>query len=149
MVLNQQRSVRVPVAALEDFLGRVQRALRVGACEVTVCLVSDARIRRLNRVYRRKDRPTDVLSFPAGEGIGPNGAPGRRGRPPGCLGDIAIAPATARRNARRTGRALAHELRVLVLHGVLHLVGYDHETDRGEMARVEARLRRRLGLALS
>jgi len=68
-------------------------------------------------------------------------------KPGECLGDIAISPATARRYAKKNGRKLSSELRVLILHGVLHLLGYDHETDRGEMDRVERKLRRRLGLA--
>jgi probable rRNA maturation factor len=74
--------------------------------------------------------------------------PGRRSRSKAeaFLGDVAISPATARRNAKRLGRTLPSELQILILHGLLHLLGYDHETDRGEMDRVEARLRQRLGL---
>jgi probable rRNA maturation factor len=88
-------------------------------------------MRRLNRAYRRADRVTDVLSFP-GEGT--------------ALGDIAIATGVARRQARAHGHDAAVEVRLLALHGLLHLLGYDHEADRGEMARVEDRLRRRSGL---
>ncbi len=99
---------------------------------VTVGIVSDRRVRRLNRVYRQKDTPTDVLSFPS--------------REPGYLGDIVIAAGVARRQARDAGHSLQTELRVLALHGLLHLLGYDHERDDGRMARVEARLRRRGGL---
>ena len=139
MVLNRQKKVRVELAPLETFLREVQAAVRLRKAEVTVCLVSDARMARLNR-YRRKSGPTDVLSFPAG-------SLRRRAREARFLGDIAIAPETARRYARRNGRTLGDELRVLVLHGVLHLLGYDHETDHGEMNRLERRLRRRLGVA--
>lgn len=99
---------------------------------VTVAIVSDRRIRTLNRRYRRKDRATDVLSFPSTE--------------PGYLGDIVIAAGVARRQAREAGHSLQTELRVLALHGLLHLLGYDHERDAGRMARVEARLRVRGGL---
>jgi probable rRNA maturation factor len=103
---------------------------------VTIALVSDAAMRRLNRTYRGMDHATDVLSFPEPPG-------GRRGR---SLGEIAIATGVARRQARARGHAESTEWRVLALHGVLHLLGYDHEADRGEMARLEDRLRRRGGL---
>jgi probable rRNA maturation factor len=93
----------------------------------------------LNKTFRKKHGPTDVLSFPA------NGA-----RPtPGAqyVGDIAISPETARRNARRFSRSLPVEMRILILHGMIHLAGFDHETDHGEMDRLERRLRIRLGIA--
>jgi probable rRNA maturation factor len=99
---------------------------------MTVALVSDRRIRTLNRTYRKKDTPTDVLSFPAGE--------------PHELGDVVIAAGVARRQAREAGHPLQTEIRVLALHGLLHLLGYDHDSDAGRMARLEARLRRRGGL---
>ena len=97
-----------------------------------MALVPDSRVRALNRQYRRNDRATDVLSFPSGA--------------PGQLGDIVIAAGVARRQARRAGHSLRTELRVLALHGLLHLLGYDHERDAGQMARLEARLRMRGGL---
>ena len=100
---------------------------------VTVAVVSDARVRSLNDRYLGKDVPTDVLSFPAGE--------------PGELGDVVIAAGVAGRQARRAGHPLAVELRVLALHGLLHLLGYDHERDDGRMARLERRLRLKGGLA--
>ncbi len=99
---------------------------------VTVAIVSDARVRALNRQYRRKNKATDVLSFPSGER--------------GYLGDVVIAAGVAARQARDAGHSLATELRVLALHGLLHLLGYDHERDDGRMARLERRLRRRGGL---
>jgi probable rRNA maturation factor len=99
---------------------------------VTIAVVSDGRIRALNRRYRRKFRVTDVLSFPS--------------EAPGYLGDIVIAAGVARRQARQAGHSLQTELRVLALHGLLHLLGYDHERDDGRMARIEARLRVRGGL---
>ena len=99
---------------------------------MTVALVPDSRVRRLNRQYRQQDAPTDVLSFPADE--------------PGQLGDVVIATGIARRQAAAAGHAFGTELRVLALHGLLHLLGYDHERDDGQMARVERRLRRAGGL---
>ena len=99
---------------------------------VTVALVPDTRIRQLNARYRGKNSATDVLSFAAGE--------------PGFLGEVVIASGVARRQARQAGHAVQVELRVLALHGLLHLLGYDHERDDGRMARVERRLRRKGGL---
>jgi probable rRNA maturation factor len=99
---------------------------------VTVAIVPDARVRALNREYRRKDTSTDVLSFPSEER--------------GHLGDVVIAAGVARRQARDAGHSLQTELRVLALHGLLHLLGYDHERDDGRMARLERRLRREGGL---
>jgi probable rRNA maturation factor len=159
MVFNRQRDIRISTAPLERFADRVSRELKLGDAEFTVCLVSDSAIARWNRAYLGKPAPTDVLSFPAGEPVGSrNGRNGNvrraaRAKPacePPCtyLGDIAIAPAVARENARRFGRTLSEELRILILHGVLHLLGYDHERDEGQMERLEARLRRRLGLSV-
>jgi probable rRNA maturation factor len=99
---------------------------------MTVAIVSDARVRALNRKFRKKDRATDVLSFPSEE--------------PGYLGDVVISGGVAARQARAAGHSLATELRVLALHGLLHLLGYDHERDDGQMARLERRLRRVGGL---
>jgi probable rRNA maturation factor len=99
---------------------------------MTVAVVPDGRVRALNYRYRRKDRVTDVLSFAAEER--------------GALGDVVIAAGLAARQARQAGHSLAVELRVLALHGLLHLLGYDHETDDGRMARLERRLRRKGGL---
>jgi probable rRNA maturation factor len=122
--------------------------------DVTIVLTTDARMRTLNREYRAKDYATDVLSFP-GEEKETTGTPRpRRGRGAGVrglalrrhLGDIVIARGVAARQAREAGHALATEFRILALHGLLHLLGYDHERDAGKMARVEKRLRRRGGL---
>ena len=115
---------------LSRWLASVAPARARGA--MTVAIVPDGRVQQLNRRYRRKDTATDVLSFPSDE--------------PGYLGDVVIAAGVARRQAADGGHALQHELRVLALHGLLHLLGYDHERDDGRMARVEARLRRRGGL---
>lgn len=150
MILNRQRSVRPPMQALRTFLTRVRRELRLGKTEFSVCLVSDAEIAEMNRRFRRRRGPTDVLSFPATRRAK---AAARRVRARTSngesmtLGDIAIAPAVAQRNARTYGRTFPQEMKILILHGVLHLLGYDHEADRGEMDRKELKLRRRLGLA--
>ncbi len=128
--------------ALPRWLTRVAPASARGV--VCVAVVSDAVVRRLNRVYRRKDASTDVLSFPAsGAGIQPGQSRGRRGPALPHLGDIVIAKGVAMRQAKARGHAETTELKVLALHGLLHLLGYDHERDNGEMARVERRLRRK------
>ena len=153
MILNRQRAVRVARQPLELFLGRVNQTLGLERADVSICFVSDTEIARMNEAFRKKKGPTDVLSFPAVRHRSPIAVPQRRksgrlrkAKDEVFLGDIAISPATARRNAKQLGRTLASELQILILHGVLHLLGYDHETDRGQMDRVEARLRRRLGL---
>jgi probable rRNA maturation factor len=109
---------------------------------VTVVLATDARVRKLNHEYRGKDYATDVLSFPGEDDANPRAVKALTRH----LGDIVIARGVATRQARDAGHALATELRILALHGLLHLLGYDHERDAGEMARVEKRLRRRGGL---
>ena len=152
MILNRQHTVRVSVGELGEFLSRARRALRVPAESVTVCLVANSEMARWNRAYRGKPGPTDVLSFPADAARnGRTGAVPRRKKSQlvaaNYLGDIVIAPAVARRNARRFGRTFGEEMRILILHGMLHLMGYDHETDSGQMNRRELRLRRALGLA--
>ncbi len=130
VLLNRQRQRPVSAARLRRVLRAAARALRVRG-ELALVLAGDGLLRRLNRDYRGKDETTDVLSFP-GEG-------GEAG-----LGDIVISVARAERNARGLGRTLAQELDVLALHGFLHVLGYDHETDDGTMDRLEGRLRRRL-----
>jgi probable rRNA maturation factor len=120
----------VDATRLRRVLKGAAAVLRVSG-EVTLVLAGDGTLRRLNREYRRRDRPTDVLSF--------TGSGGREG-----LGDIVISLKTAERNARGEGRRLSQELDILALHGFLHLLGYDHETDDGAMDRLEGRLRRRL-----
>ena len=125
------RAVRVP--GLATWLSGA--APRRAKGTVSIALVSDRRMRALNRTYRGADYATDVLSFPADAGM-----------ETGHLGDLAIARGVARRQARRAGHSEGTELRVLALHGLLHLLGYDHEQDHGQMARLERRLRRQAGL---
>lgn len=130
---------RPVAAALGRWLEGVAPARARG--RIHVALVSDAVVRRLNRQFRGKNRATDVLSFPASEGP-------RLPQVPLFIGDIVIATGVAQRQARERGHAAATELKVLALHGLLHLLGYDHEdaNDQGAMARLERRLRRRGGL---
>jgi probable rRNA maturation factor len=128
--VNRQRKRRVAKARFLRLLREAAGRLRVSG-ELALVFAGDGVLKRLNGRYRGKDRPTDVLSFP-----GPGGAEG--------LGDILISMPAAERNARRLGRTLAQELDVLALHGFLHLLGYDHETDDGAMDRLEGRLRRRV-----
>ena len=144
---NRQRAVRLARRPLESFLRRVRDEVGFRSAGVTVCLVSDTEIARLNETFRKKKGPTDVLSFPTVARRRPVRLGSKMVKPGKYLGDIAISPATARRYARKHGRNFSNELQVLILHGVLHLLGYDHESDRGEMDRVERKLRKRLGLA--
>ncbi len=148
-VNNRQRAVRVARGPLESFLRRAKNELGLEEASLTVCLVSDAEIARMNDKFRKKKGPTDVLSFPtvARRRLVRRPRGSKQVKAGEYLGDIAISPATARRYAKKNGRKLSSELQVLILHGVLHLLGYDHETDRGEMDRVERKLRKRLGLA--
>ena len=120
----------VSARALEQFAARAQRAAGVRG-EVSVLVTSSAELRRLNCCFRGKNTVTDVLSFSSAGGT---------------AGDIAISAEVGERNARRLGHSAADEMKILILHGLLHLAGYDHETDGGAMARKEARLRRALGL---
>jgi probable rRNA maturation factor len=129
------KDLRLPSArALARFLAGAQAAIRLKG-EVTVLLTTDATIRKLNRQFRGKNQATDVLSFPA-EGIGVEK----------IAGDLAISVPAALKQAVDQGHSLATEIKVLILHGLLHLAGYDHETDEGKMARRERLLRARLNL---
>jgi probable rRNA maturation factor len=121
-------------SGLVRFLREAQRAVGLDG-GVDVLLADDRTLRRLNREFRGKDKATDVLSFPAAEDV--------RGD---LAGDLAISLETAERQASEQGHSLRDEVRVLLLHGLLHLSGMDHETDRGEMAATEAELRERLKL---
>jgi probable rRNA maturation factor len=120
------------IPASRDSGGRVRGTRASESDDVSVLFCGDRRMRTLNRRYRRKDRSTDVLAFPAGGG--------------GLLGDIVVSIPYAFRQARRRGEPVAREIDRLLVHGLLHLSGYDHETDDGEMDALEAGLRRRLGI---
>ena len=123
--------MRLPREPIEKFARTLQAQVAKG--RAFDCLITtDAELQRLNRTFRGKDYPTDVLSFPAADGR--------------HLGDIAISYQRARSQARDFGHSTEEEIRVLMLHGVLHLTGMDHETDSGRMARAEKRWRANLGL---
>jgi probable rRNA maturation factor len=139
MIVNRQRRVPVAITPLLRFYELVRRELGFAPESVTIQLISDESMARLNETFRKKQGPTDVLSFPSNGARPPHGVK--------YIGDIAISPETARRNARRFSRSLPAEMRILILHGMIHLAGYNHETDHGEMDRLERRLRKRLGVA--
>lgn len=123
--------------SLARFLARAKRAVGLGGA-VTVLITTSRELQTLNRRFRGKDTPTDVLSFPSGMA----GA-----RP--FVGDVAISADIAARHARRLGHSTADEVKILTLHGLLHLAGYDHESDRGEMALREQLLRKKLALPVA
>jgi probable rRNA maturation factor len=125
---NPNRYPEARARALRPWLERLVGELAPEARSLGVRFAGDRELRRFNLQYRGKDKPTDVLSFPGEEGH---------------LGDILISVPTARRQAESAGHPTERELKVLLLHGVLHCLGYDHETDQGEMERLERRLRRR------
>ncbi len=131
-LLNPNRYPEARGRELGDWLRGVVAELAPDADSFSVRFVGDRAMRKINREFRGKDRSTDVLSFP--------GEPTPEGR---HLGDVAISIPTARRQAADRGRAVEREVRTLLLHGVLHCLGYDHESDDGEMERIERRLRRR------
>jgi probable rRNA maturation factor len=137
-VVGDARGRSVRVAGLASWLRHVAPLTVRGS--VSIALVSDDQVRRLNRRYRRKNHLTDVLSFPA------DPAPPVAAGVSGFLGEIVIARGVARRQARAARHSELTELKVLVLHGLLHLLGYDHEQDDGRMRRIEHRLRRQGGL---
>jgi probable rRNA maturation factor len=150
VAVNRQRRRRVDLRRLTSVLRGAADALRIRG-EVALVIAGDTVLHDLNRRYRGKDKPTDVLSFPGpcGEHVaGPKES--RRSECAACvgqtpsLGDIVISVDTAAANARDLGRTLPQELDVLALHGFLHVLGYDHETDDGTMDRLEKRLRKRL-----
>ena len=142
-VVNRQRLCAIdeaPIARVAD--AALKAAGRRGA-SLTVAFVRDRAIRKMNRQFRGKDDATDVLSFPAADATGESFSEASA-ESADFLGDIVIATDTARRQADEAGHTLERELNELVIHGTLHLCGYDHETDNGEMNRLELKLRRRL-----
>lgn len=138
-VVNRQRKVGVDLARWREFVGRALAVVPAGGAGATVVFVSDRAMRDLNRRWRGKRGTTDVLSFPAGQEEFERGAGV-------TLGDVIISAEQAERQAAEHGLDLEGEIAQLVLHGLLHLCGYDHETDEGEMNALELRLRRRLGV---
>jgi probable rRNA maturation factor len=138
-VVNRQRGMRVDVGRWRAFAAEALKVAPVGGAGVTLVFVSDRAMGELNRRWRGKGGTTDVLSFPAGQEEFER-AEGQ------TLGDVVISLEQAARQAREHGLEFEDEVAQLILHGVLHLCGYDHETDNGKMNRLELRLRRRLGI---
>lgn len=137
MIIIRRQIRGVNQKAVEKFLASVQRSIKLQGA-ISVLVTDNAEMKKLNRSFRNKDGATDVLSFAAGY------SPVQR-----LAGDLAISADMAKENAGRLGHSLEEELKILVLHGVLHLAGYDHETDSGEMARHETHLRKKFHLPLS
>ena len=138
-VVNRQRKLPIDCKRWQAFVEQACQVISTKAEEVTVVFISDHAMREINRTWRGKRGTTDVLSFPAGrdefekvEGLN--------------LGDVVISVEQAARQAKENGLTLDHEIAQLVLHGLIHLCGYDHVTDKGEMNRLELRLRRKLGI---
>lgn len=129
-VVNRQRRLKLDTAAWSRFAAKALDAIGKGEASATIAFVSDTSIRKLNRQFRGIDKATDVLSFPSDD----------------ALGDIAISVETAARHAKENDLSFDDEVAQLILHGLLHLAGYDHETDNGEMNKLELRLRRKLGI---
>jgi len=147
-IQNAQTRVKVSLPTVEQFFTRMNRELGLQPSAAFVRFVPDPEMKRLNTRFRHKRKTTDVLSFPCETRTAPHSLKRRTIELRGTfLGDIAISPWVARRNAKVFGRSISEEICGLLLHGVLHLLGYDHETDRGQMERVEAKLRHRLGLS--
>jgi len=137
MVILRKPVARLTAAALERFLTRARRAVKLRGT-VNVLVATSCELRMLNRRFRGLDKPTDVLSFAP--------LPYHDSK---FAGDLAVSADIAARNARLLGHPPDAEIKILVLHGLLHLAGYDHESDCGEMARQEERLRRQLGLPVA
>ena len=131
-VVNRQRRLQIDTEGWTAFAAKALAEIGKSESSATVAFVSDNRIRELNRQFRGIDKATDVLSFPAEE--------------PKNLGDIAVSVETAATQAKENGLSFDEEIAQLILHGLLHLSGYDHESDNGEMNRLELRLRKKLGI---
>ena len=130
-VVNRQRRSQMDTHVWSNFAAKALAAIGKSESSATIAFVSDKKIRELNRQFRGIDKATDVLSFPSD---GPD------------LGDIAVSVDTAAAQAKENGLKLDEEIAQLILHGLLHLSGYDHETDNGEMNRLELRLRKKLAI---
>lgn len=137
-IINRQRRYKLTPAVLRQFAYLVLTSMELAPTQVSLVFVGNLRMRQLNRDYRGIDKPTDVLSFSYNDGVDLD--------PEGChyLGDVVISPQTAAKYAEELGLTFDLEIKHLILHGILHLCGYDHETDNGEMVQLEQRLRERL-----
>lgn len=142
LFFNRQRKIPIDPRRYASFFKALARETRRHENDFSVVLVSDRKIRDLNAKFRGKDRPTDVLSFPSGNDRLLRDRDGAEELP--CLGEIVISVETARQQATREGHSLEEEIKLLILHGLLHLMGYDHELDDGKMNRKEYALRAHL-----
>jgi probable rRNA maturation factor len=136
VIIAEGKSKNLSIGPLTSFLRRARKTVGLSG-DVNVLLTANEQMRRLNHQFRQKDKPTDVLSFPSRQ-------PGHSREK--YAGDLAISIEIAKENAERLGHSFEEEIKILMLHGILHLAGYDHESDNGEMARLEDRLRRKFGL---
>lgn len=138
IVQNWQRKIATPSLQLRWFAQRLKERLRLRDVGFSIALVGDRRMRGFNRQFRQVDKATDVLSFPVGR------QPTEPERGGGYLGDVVISVETANRQALAQRHPLETELQILMIHGLLHLLGYDHERDHGQMRRKELALQREL-----
>jgi len=138
-VVNRQRKVPIDSETWRAFTAKAVKAAPAHVAAMTVVFVSDRAMRQMNRTWRGKHGTTDVLSFPSEQSAFEEESEA-------TLGDVVISVAQASRQAAEHGLSLDQEIAQLILHGVLHLCGYDHESDDGEMHRLELRLRRKLGI---
>jgi len=145
LVILQKKVAGLSLGTLNRFVARARQLAKLPGT-VNVLITTSASIRNLNRRFRGKDKATDVLSFPSSF---PNAVRGDGAKAAWSVGDIAISANIASENAARLGHSPAEEIKILALHGILHLAGFDHERDNGEMARKEANLRRALGLPVA
>jgi probable rRNA maturation factor len=138
-IVNRQRTRKINTRQWRQFGDAALKAMGADHRDATIVFVSDRKIKELNRSYRKKDYATDVLSFPTNPAA-------FEAENKSNLGDVVISVDRAAAQAKEAGHSFAGEVKQLILHGLLHLCGYDHETDQGEMNRLELRLRRRLGI---
>jgi probable rRNA maturation factor len=145
VIINNQRKISLDIKFFQGFLEKAFGTIReISGKTVTVAFISDRRMKELNHFFRGKNVTTDVLSFPhEADEFGDTFAE-KNGKE--FLGDIVISAEQAARQAKENGLTLENEIEQLILHGILHLCGYDHETDGGEMNSLELRLRKRLGI---
>jgi len=147
LILNRQKQYALNLPALRAYVQSLKHALQLGRRDFNICFADDREIQGLNAAYLGRQRPTDVISFPWQEASKEASGRSSEREFKGFLGDVVISVETARRNAQREGHSTLNEIRWLILHGVLHLLGYDHEWDQGEMAELELSLREELGIS--
>jgi probable rRNA maturation factor len=138
-IVNRQRRRKLNAKHWRDFTAAALKAIKRGPCDISIVFASDPVVKKLNRQFRGKDYASDVLSFPT------NPEPFEQANQ-AHLGEVVISVQRAAAQARENGLTLQNEIEQLILHGLLHLCGYDHETDNGDMNRLELKLRKKLGI---